>query len=168
MISLINTAHAITTKTSGVIPDCALSSYGASTLECGMELFYNISYIILGLVGSITLVVFIYGGLLYMTSQGESSRMKKAQTALSGGVVGLLIVFGAYGAITFAVNALKGEDVNEQIPGEFVSCTSITQTTDKDGKTINAGAPINDGQACAPGFKCKNGVCEDTTNPTTK
>lgn len=52
----------------------------------------NISQIILGVAGSIALLVFVIGGVLYITSGGASEKVKKATSLLKGAVVGLAII----------------------------------------------------------------------------
>ena len=52
----------------------------------------NVSQIILGVAGSIALVIFVIGGILYITSGGASEKVKKATSLLKGAVVGLAII----------------------------------------------------------------------------
>ncbi|NQV11777.1 hypothetical protein HQ524_00285 [Candidatus Uhrbacteria bacterium] len=166
MINLINTVHAAVTNpsvpttpfgtgvTPTLIPQCALQDGGASTLECVLELFINISQVLLGVVGSVLLVVFIYGGIMYLFSQGEPGRVAKGQKALTGGVVGLIIVFTAFIGVSYTINALMGE--NDEMISELVTCG--TYYTMPDGKVVDNS--INNGEVCAPGgFTCTQGAC---------
>lgn len=57
--------------------------------------------VILGVLGSITLAVFIYGGLLWLTSAGNDQRIKKGKDVLFWAVLGLLVIFSAYTIINF-------------------------------------------------------------------
>jgi hypothetical protein len=50
----------------------------------------------LSLIGALTLVLIIYAGFLWMTSQGEVEKTKKAKGILGNAVIGLIIIFGAY------------------------------------------------------------------------
>ena len=52
----------------------------------------NVSQIILGLAGSVALVIFVIGGILYITSGGAAEKVKKATSLLKGAVVGLAII----------------------------------------------------------------------------
>ena len=51
--------------------------------------------------GGLTLLVFIYSGLLWMTAAGNEEKITKARKNLGYGVVGLAVVLGAYSLINF-------------------------------------------------------------------
>ncbi|MFZ4648071.1 MAG: pilin [Patescibacteria group bacterium] len=59
--------------------------------------------VILGLVGSIALVMFIYGGLLWMTSAGAADRVKKGREAILWSVIGMAVIFASYGLTKFLI-----------------------------------------------------------------
>lgn len=50
----------------------------------------------LGIVGGIALMVFVYGGVMWMTARGDAGQVKKGQEALTTAVIGLFIVTFAY------------------------------------------------------------------------
>jgi len=52
----------------------------------------NITQIILGIAGSLALLTFVIGGVLYMTSGGESGKVQKATTMLKTAVIGIAII----------------------------------------------------------------------------
>lgn len=56
----------------------------------------------LGLMGTIFFVLTIYAGYLWMTAQGNSEQVEKAQGILKTAVIGMIIVFAAFG-ITWMV-----------------------------------------------------------------
>lgn len=62
---------------------------------------------ILGISGALALVMFIWGGLIWMTSQGEKDRIQKGQKTLSWAVIGLAILFVSYAAVNWVVLALQ-------------------------------------------------------------
>ena len=70
------------------------------------KLFITASNWILGIVGSLTLVMFIYGGLLFLTSSGSSEQVTKAKGVLVSAVIGLVIVFSSYLIIKFALGSV--------------------------------------------------------------
>jgi hypothetical protein len=51
---------------------------------------------VLGLTGSIALLMFVYGGFLWLTSGGSPDKIKKAQGILVWATLGLLLIFGSY------------------------------------------------------------------------
>ncbi len=60
-----------------------------------------------GIMGSIALVMMIYGGFLWMTSSGNSSQVDKAQNVIFYGALGILVIFGSYAIITFIFQAVN-------------------------------------------------------------
>ena len=50
----------------------------------------------LGIVGGIALMVFVYGGVMWMTARGDQSQVKKGQEALTAAVIGLFIIIFSY------------------------------------------------------------------------
>lgn len=61
---------------------------------------------ILGIVGSLALLMFIYGGFMFLISAGSSEKIGKAKTILVAAVVGLAIVFGSYLIIKFVLSTI--------------------------------------------------------------
>ena len=172
MIRLINIALAQnesvpntpseTTDAVGIIPNCALEKGGAETLQCGLELFTNIADILLGIVGAVFLAVLVYGGVLWLTSRGDSAKVSKSTKMLWSSALGLLIVFGAFSAVSYGVEVLRGQPGTIALEGGYVACVTTEPIRNAEGDVIGAGTPINEGQACAPGFECKSGTCCDT------
>ena len=60
------------------------------------ELVNNIVMGILGIVGAIALAMFVYGGVLWMTSMGNQNRIEKGKETLVWATIGLLIVFSSF------------------------------------------------------------------------
>ncbi|MFA6161575.1 MAG: pilin [Patescibacteria group bacterium] len=63
----------------------------------------------LGIVGGIALLVFVYGGVMWMTARGDSAQVKKGQEALTTAVIGLFIVMFAYTLAGSFVSFLTSE-----------------------------------------------------------
>ncbi len=63
---------------------------------------------VLSLVGSISLLMFVYGGLTWMTSAGSSEKIKKGRDIIVWSVIGLAIVFSSYILVKFVVTSLVG------------------------------------------------------------
>jgi len=57
---------------------------------------------VLGLSGSIALIFFVWGGFLWLTSQGNPDKIKQGTKTLVWATIGLVVVFSAY-TITNAV-----------------------------------------------------------------
>lgn len=62
----------------------------------------------LGILGSITLVVFIYGGFLWLTSAGNQERVKKGGQTMLWAAVGVFIIFASYAILDMLIKGLTG------------------------------------------------------------
>jgi hypothetical protein len=60
----------------------------------------------MGIIGTVLLVLILYGGFLWMTAAGEEEKVTKAKDIIKNAVIGLIIVVLAYGIAKFVVNAL--------------------------------------------------------------
>jgi len=58
----------------------------------------------LGLVGSLALAMFIYGGFTWMTAMGNSEKVKKGRDTMVWAALGLVVIFSAYGLVRFVLN----------------------------------------------------------------
>jgi len=63
--------------------------------------------VLLSFLGIVALLVMLYGGWVWMTAGGRADRISRAKLILINGVIGLLIVFSAYGLVLFATKALN-------------------------------------------------------------
>ena len=63
--------------------------------------------ILMGVLGSIALVIFLYGGILWMTSMGNGEQSKKAISTIVWGALGVFVIFASYTIITFVLEAFR-------------------------------------------------------------
>jgi hypothetical protein len=63
---------------------------------------------VLGILGLILLVLFVAGGLIWMTSGGSADKIKKARSLLINAVIGLIIVILAYALTDLVIGGLEG------------------------------------------------------------
>lgn len=56
---------------------------------------------VLSFVGVLFLILMIYAGILWMTSQGNEQQVTKAKGLLVNGIIGIIIVFAAYALTSF-------------------------------------------------------------------
>jgi hypothetical protein len=52
--------------------------------------------------------MFIYGGVVWMTSAGAADRVKKGREAILWSVIGMAVIFASYGLTTFLINNITG------------------------------------------------------------
>ena len=62
---------------------------------------------VMGIVGSLALLMFVYGGLTWMTSSGSQEKVKKGKDILIWSAVGLVVIFSAYGLTKFIITFLS-------------------------------------------------------------
>jgi TRAP-type C4-dicarboxylate transport system permease small subunit len=63
--------------------------------------------ILLSMVGTIFFVLTIYAGFLWMTAQGEESKVTKSMGILRTATMGLVLVLAGYGITTFIVGVIS-------------------------------------------------------------
>lgn len=66
-----------------------------------------ISYV-LGLIGTVSLILFIYGGLIWMTSAGSPDKVKKGRDIIVWAVIGMAVVFTSYILVKFIIQGAQG------------------------------------------------------------
>lgn len=83
---------------------------GSYQLSDVLVLIIRASDLILRFVGSLALLFFIYGGLMFLLSSGNKEQVSKAKGIVKAAVIGLIIVFTSFIIISFALRALGVED----------------------------------------------------------
>ncbi len=68
--------------------------------------------IILSFLGVIFFGLVFYGGWLWMTAQGDESKVEKAKKIVIGGIVGLIIVLSAYAISFLLVSSFSANNLN--------------------------------------------------------
>jgi hypothetical protein len=63
----------------------------------------------LGVVGSLALLMFIFGGLTWMTSGGNEEKIKKGKGILIWAVLGIVTIFTSYSVLNLVFKILGGE-----------------------------------------------------------
>lgn len=74
-------------------------------------LIENITGILNGVVavlGIVCVVVMIIGGVLYMTSSGDTGKVKKAKDTILYGVIGLVVCVLAFAIVNFVISTIIG------------------------------------------------------------
>lgn len=66
----------------------------------------DIIYVVLGLLGTIFIVILIYAGIKYMTSLGNEEQISSAKGQIVSAVIGLAIILSAYGITFFVTKAI--------------------------------------------------------------
>jgi amino acid permease len=111
-----------TTTDTGLVPFSDTNCPAGYTGNCGdyslndlIVLVVKVSRWILGIVGSLTLVMFTYGGFTFLISAGSSEKVGEARKIIAAAVVGLLIVLSSFLIIKFVLGAMGIANWNGQL-----------------------------------------------------
>lgn len=87
----------------------------------------NVIRALLGIVGSLALAVFIYGGFTWVISAGNDDKIKKGKDMIIWATFGLLVIFASYSLVTFIIGAIAGTSVGggSEATGEISADGSI-------------------------------------------
>lgn len=65
-----------------------------------------------GVLGILAVSIILYGGFLWMTSQGEQGKIDSAKKVLLNATIGLAIILSAFGITEFIIRTILGQDGN--------------------------------------------------------
>ena len=65
----------------------------------------DITNVLLFVVGAISVIMIIYGGIQYVTSSGDSSKVQNAKNTILYSIVGIVVAILAYAITNFVVSA---------------------------------------------------------------
>lgn len=63
---------------------------------------------VLGVVGSLALLMFVYGGIVWMTAAGSPEKVQKGKNILIWATIGIVVIFTAYAMVKFVLGILAG------------------------------------------------------------
>ncbi len=66
----------------------------------------NLIKAILSVVGSLALLMFVYGGVIWITSFGEAKRIEKGKSIVTWAVLGLALIASAYVLVNAVITGL--------------------------------------------------------------
>src|SRR3989339_1404949 len=96
--------------TGSISPETAKACQG---VNCGnyqlndfVQLGVYVAQWILGIVGSLALLFFVYGGVTMIISAGSSEKVEEGKTILKNAIIGLVIVFVSWTIINFTLISL--------------------------------------------------------------
>ena len=88
---------------------CKCRDTGICTIIEGLQVFVNISVFILGMIGSLVLLMFVYGGYLWVMSRGDSKRIENGKQTMVNAIVGMFLIFTAYAMINLTIAWIAGD-----------------------------------------------------------
>ena len=89
-------------------PDFGTGYLGGSDLPSRdvRDVAISLINILLGVLGTIFLLLTLYGGFLWMTAGGNDDQAAKGRKIIGNGIIGLVVIFVAFAITTFVFNIL--------------------------------------------------------------
>ena len=89
--------------------DCAKGAKTQQTLfeedSDGNSLFKTVTNVLLFLIGAVSVIMLIVGGLRYVLSNGDSSAVTSAKNTILYAVIGIIVALLAYAIVNFVVGS---------------------------------------------------------------
>lgn len=85
---------------------CSQGNEQASNLFGSGGIFETVTNILLFLVGAISVIMLIIGGIRYVVSGGDQSAVTSAKNTILYAIVGIVVAFLAYAAVQFVTTTL--------------------------------------------------------------
>lgn len=89
-----------------LFPSCIINDTSQLSSECtDIGIFVltgiNMARFLFGIVGALSLLMFVYGGFILILSQGMPEKIKQGTGIMTAAVIGLIIAFGGYLLVQF-------------------------------------------------------------------
>lgn len=132
--------------------------------------------IVMLILGVLAVGLVLWGGFIWMTSNGEEDKVDQAKKILKNGIIGLVIVLSAWGIATFILTKLMdatglGSDSGSICTnGQTISCGcggSMTCTEDSWGSCVGSdcgggsGPVYCDSNSIQPGCQAEDQICAE-------
>jgi len=98
----------------GILENIDCVQFGNCQLEDIAQGFVEVINWMLGTIGGVALLYFIWGGFQWLTSMGSASRVQRGKEIMLGTIFALLITFTSYLILNFFVNDLLVGDAGDQ------------------------------------------------------
>ena len=88
----------------------SVGAAASNSANAGTDIYQIIGTAIqtlLSLLGIVFILLIVYGGVIWMTSEGDEAKVEKAQSIIRSAVIGLIIVIAAYAISVFVISALN-------------------------------------------------------------
>ncbi len=98
-----------------IVDDGGLGKTGKETGHLDRDFSADSSRIMntaLSLLGIIFLILMMYGGLLWMSAQGNEAQIEKAKNVIKAGTIGIIVVLSAYAVSFFFISIFGKNYVN--------------------------------------------------------
>ncbi len=116
---------------------------------------------ILGVVGAFALLMVVYGGIMMLTSAGQSEKIEKGKKVLIWAVIGTAVILGSYVLVGYVITAITGGGGGNPAPATD-QCASTKPGWACETLSCQTGETATD---CASrlGRNCQSGLCPGGT-----
>ena len=76
---------------------------------------------VLAIVGLLASIYLIYGGVLYLTSGGDTKAADKAKHVILSAIIGVIIIFVSWALVNYVMSALFGKTAGTDINNTFIN-----------------------------------------------
>lgn len=132
---------------------------GAETVT---DLINRITGWILGIAGSIMMIVLIFAGFRYLTAGADEERAKNAKKMLTWAIIGIAIIVGAAAITNAVMDALGVPDTTSGEEGETANIATALDTMELTGD-LNGDGVINTGDTIDISLNLTNDSDQDVT-----
>jgi hypothetical protein len=73
------------------------------------QLINRVINVALGIVGSLALIMFIYGGFVWMLAGGNEQAVTKGKNILMWAAIGLVVIFASYSLVSFVITSITAK-----------------------------------------------------------
>jgi len=92
----------------GNAADCAKSADQGATLFGDGGIFQTITNVLLFIIGAISVIMLIIGGIRYTVSGGDSAAVTSAKNTILYAIVGIVVALLAYAVVNFVLGSFTG------------------------------------------------------------
>jgi hypothetical protein len=92
--------------------DCAKPTGAAENLFGDGSIFNTVTNILLFLIGAVSVVMLIIGGIRYVVSGGDQGAVTSAKNTILYAIIGIVIAFLAFAAVRFVTDQLQKATYN--------------------------------------------------------
>lgn len=85
--------------------NCSKNQSQPSSIDGEDGVFKTITNVLLFLIGAISVIMIIWGGIQYVTSSGDSTRVQNAKNTILYSVVGLIVAILAFAVTNFVITS---------------------------------------------------------------
>ncbi len=105
--------------------ECPCRDSGDCEISDILQVMVNIITLILSISGSLALLMFVYGGFLWLISGGNAARVEQGKQILVGALIGLVIIFTSYSLITIVISLIR----TGQLPSDGQTVEDVSGAT---------------------------------------